>query len=227
MSSDESYVQYDRLITRHCSLVTSHMNDTLIFLVLAGLALVFKWLTSRTSGDSENSEPPSPNEQEPRRAPPQSEEERVRRFLEALGAPPGTQPPPPVRPRRVVTPAPRGVKPKVKRSWVQPLPPLVTIPDDVPLPPATISSLPEPVVTKMEPVAEAVLPPPLSAPIPLTPLPAPLLRKGASQGRASATSVTSLGARLRSRGSIREAIVLREVLGPPRGLQGLDDLRSF
>jgi hypothetical protein len=37
----------------------------------------------------------------------------------------------------------------------------------------------------------------------------------------------SLGARLRSRGSIREAIVLREVLGPPPGLQGFDDLRSF
>jgi hypothetical protein len=212
---------YDQLVTRHCSLLTSHMNDTLIFLVLAGLALVFKWLTSRTSSDSENSEPPSPNEQEPRRAPPQSEEERVRRFLEALGAPPGTQPPPPVRPRRVVTPAPRGVKPKVKRSWVQPLPPLVTTPDEVAPPPVTIYPLPEPVVAKAEPAPEVFLPPPLP------PLSAPLLRKGTPPGRASATSVMSLGARLRSRGSIREAIVLREVLGPPPGLQGFDDLRSF
>ena len=37
----------------------------------------------------------------------------------------------------------------------------------------------------------------------------------------------SLGTLLRSRGSVRQAIVLREVLGPPRGLQALDDLRSF
>ena len=74
------------------------MNDTVIFIVLAGLALIFKWLTKQGSSDAENPPPPSPNEA-PRRAPPLSEEERVRRFLEALGAPPGTQPPPPVRPR--------------------------------------------------------------------------------------------------------------------------------
>ena len=203
------------------------MNDTLIFLVLAGLALIFRWLTSRASGDSENSAPPSPNEQMPRRPPPQSEEERVRRFLEALGAPPGTQPPPPVRGRRVVTPAPRGVKPKVKRSWVQPLPPLVTTPDDEPLPPVTIDPLPEPVVAKTEPAPEFVLPRPLPTPIPLPPFRAPVLRKAAPPGRASVTSLTSLGARLRNRGGIREAIVLREVLGPPRGLQALGDLRSF
>ena len=76
------------------------MNDTLIFLVLAALALIFKWLTRQASDDSEKPEPPSPNEQAPPRPPAQSEEERIRRFLEALGAPPGTRPPPPVRQRR-------------------------------------------------------------------------------------------------------------------------------
>ena len=29
---------------------------------------------------------------------------------------------------------------------------------------------------------------------------------------------------LRTRGSVRQAIMLREILGPPRGLQALDDL---
>jgi len=32
---------------------------------------------------------------------------------------------------------------------------------------------------------------------------------------------------LRSRASVRQAVILRELLGPPRGLQALDDLRSF
>ena len=113
----------------------SSMNHTLIFLVLAGLALIFKWLTSHGSGNSEKPEPPSPNEQAPPpHQPAQSDEERIRRFLEALGAPPGTRPPAPVRPRRVVTPAaPPAQRPKAKRSWVQPLPPLVTTPEDLAL----------------------------------------------------------------------------------------------
>jgi hypothetical protein len=197
------------------------MNDTLIFLVLAGLALVFKWLTSQASSDSEKREPPSPNEQAPRRPPPQSEEERVRRFLDALGAPPGTQPPPPVRPRRVVTPAPGTPKPKVKRSWVQPLPPIVTTPEDMPLPPLTTFPLPEPVVVEAEPAPE--VPPPLPTPIALRPLTAPSLRKAAPPRRAA---VTSLGALLRTRESIRRAIILREVLGPPRGLEPFGQLQG-
>ena len=90
------------------------MNDLLIFLVLAAIALIFRWLTGQGSKeDSEKPESPSPNER-PQRPPPESEEERVRRFLEALGAPPGSAPPTPVRPRpaaprRVVTPSqPKG-----------------------------------------------------------------------------------------------------------------------
>jgi hypothetical protein len=200
------------------------MNDTLIFLVLAGLALIFKWLTSQASSDSEKPEPPPPNERAPRRPPPASEEERVRRFLEALGAPPGTQPPPPVRPRRVVTPAPRGPKPKVKRSWVQPLPPIVTTPEDMPLPPLTTFPPPEPVVVEAKPALEVVVPPPLPPPVSTLPSAATLRRK-ATPSRAA--PVTSLGALLRSRESIRQAIILREVLGPPRGLEPCGHLQGL
>jgi hypothetical protein len=197
------------------------MNDTLIFLVLAGLALIFKWLTSHGSSDSEKSEPPSPNEQAPpRRQPPQSDEERIRRFLEALGAPPGTRPPPPVRPRRVVTPpAPPAQRPRAKRSWVQPLPPLITTPKDLgPPPPTTVS---------IEPIAAEVAPPiavapPLPVIVPSSPSPMP--RPAASLRAMPRQSLSTL---LRKRSSVRQAIILREVLGPPRGLQALDDLRSF
>ena len=196
------------------------MNDTLIFLVLAVLALVFKWLTRQPSDHGEKPDPPSPNEQAPPPRPPaQSEEERIRRFLEALGAPPGTRPPPPVRPRRVVTPvAPPAQRPRAKRTWVQPLPPLVTTPKDLGPPPPTITSF-EPAVAEVAPPMAVAPPQPII--LPSASLPTP-------RATAPAREVPrqSLGRLLRQRGSVRQAVILREVLGPPRGLQALDDLRS-
>jgi hypothetical protein len=198
------------------------MNDTLIFLVLAGLALIFKWLTSQGSGAAEKPKAPLPNEPI-QRAPPESEEERVRRFLEALGVPPGTQAPLPVRPRTitprpVATPAARPPPPKVKRSGVYRLPPLVTTPEDVSLPPLTSAPpAPEPVfMAEAQPAPAPATPPPLPAEL-SAPLPsAPLARKSQP---ARPLPLTSLGPILRSREKIRQAIILREVLGPPRGLE--------
>ena len=188
------------------------MNDTLIFLVLAGIAVIFKWLSSRAADESEKPPPDSPNESIPR-APAQSEEERVRRFLEALGQPSGTQLPPRVRPRgrvepRASSPTPR--PPKVKRGWVQPLPPLTTVPP------------PERRVTE-------TAPPPL--PTPPRPQPVrvagPIVRPEPKVAPAQPAISFSLGKTLRSPRGLRELVVLREILGPPRGLQAWDDLRSF
>ena len=199
-------------------LVNIQMNDTVIFLVLAGIALIFKWLANRGSGDAEKpNPPPSPNEPI-RRAPPQSEEERVRRFLEALGVPPGSQAPPPVRPRTVMPRPVAGSPPKkIKPSWAQPLPPLVTTPADVlppPLPPKSV------LVVEAPPAPADVLPPPLSAE-----LKPPRHRSEAVKPKpARALPVNSLGPILRSRESIRQAIILREVIGPPRGLEPFGQL---
>ncbi|MEO7166819.1 MAG: hypothetical protein ABI016_07250 [Chthoniobacterales bacterium] len=187
------------------------MNDTIIFFVLAGLALVFKWLTSKGEQGAEKREPPAPNETAgPQRPPPQSEEERVRRFMEALGMPTGT--PPPTARRRAVTPAaPPAQRPKPpKRSWAQPLPPLVTTPED-------LSEMPPFTAVPLESTATATPPPVVVAP---SPLPLPVTRPSASQ---PPVPVSSLGAMLRARGSIRRAIILREVLGPPRGLQAFEE----
>jgi len=183
------------------------MNDTLIFLVLAGIALIFKWLTSHPSEDSEKPEPPTPNEPI-KRPPPQSEEERVRRFLEALGQPPGSQLPPPVRPRtaierRTVTPV---KPPKIRRGLVQPLPPLVTVPPPVPV----VAAAPPPVI------------------VPPRPIPIPSVVRQAARLPPLAPAISpSLGKTLRTPRGLREFVVWREILGPPRGLQALDDLRSF
>ena len=195
------------------------MNDTIIFLVLAGIALIFKLLSKAGSSGDAKPRPPAPNEPRGQLRPPaESEQERVRRFLEALGVPPGTEPPPPVRPpqtrpRRVVTPTTprsareRGATPK----WEQPLPPLTSAP---PLQPVVIAEAPPPVM---------VAPPP----VPVVPLPParPLARSIAEQ--APRPVARSLGEMLRTRSSVRQAIILREVLGPPRGQQALDSFASF
>ena len=192
------------------------MNDTVIFLVLAGLALLLKLFTRQNPEDSGKSTPPAPRPNEQRSPPvrqtPESEEERVRRFLEALGMPAGTQPPPPIRPRQVIMPAapppPRAQRSKVRRTAVQPLPPLVTTPP--PLPPV-VAGPPEPVFL------EEIAPPAGVAASPV--VTGPVSRPTASRPLAPAAS---LGATLRSRASVRRAIMLREILGPPRGLQPLD-----
>ena len=183
------------------------MNDTIIFIVLAGLALIFKWLTSQ----GEKTESPPPDEQAPPRPPPQSEEERMRRFMDALGMPAGTQPPPPVRQRRVVTPLPPAQRPKVKRSLVQPLPPIVTTPPEMELPLLPIAEAEEVAVEvpRPAPVLVAAAPLPACAVAPVR-----------------ALSSQSLGKILRSPASIRRAIVLREVLGPPRGLEPFHQIQG-
>ena len=184
------------------------MNDTLIFLVLAGIALLFRWLT-KVGGQSDESDsgPPAP----PARLN-ETEAERIRRFLEALGAPPGSAPPPRVQPRppqrRVVMPKAAAEPRPAKRSWVQPLPPLVTAPQEPP---------PLPPVEAIRPTS----PVPLSLVVPVSPAAAvmPVKSSRAQPASRPSSSRGSLGALLRSPASVRQAIVLREVLGPPRGLQ--------
>ena len=87
--------------------------DNLLFLLLVAVALLFRWLASKagqTSKDSEESEqrststlrtpPPIPH------SPAEADEERVRKFLEALGQPAGSRPPPPVVHRTDIPPRP-------------------------------------------------------------------------------------------------------------------------
>ncbi len=188
------------------------MNDTLIFLVLAGIALIFRWLAKQGTSDSDDSTSSPPNEKSPR-APAASDEERVRRFLEALGQPSSAQPPPPVRPRtapqrRTVTPRP---SPKVRRGWAQPLPPLETIPP------------PLPVFIEVAPPSVSVPLPPITKPV----ISIPSIVRSAAAVVPSPPKRSSLGAMLRSSRGLREIVMLREILGPPRGLQALTDLRSF
>ncbi len=197
------------------------MNDTVIFLVLAGIALIFRWLVGQASGkEKDEGEEPSQESRPVTRPAAQTEEERIRRFLEALGVPPGTQPPPPVRQRplaerRVVTPAssPKKTrKGKVRRTIFQPLPPLTTEPP--PQPAEVIVTPPE----NRTPTEEPSFLPPI-----LLPQEQPVPRRKSVKPQRQAVS---LGAMLRDPSEVRRAIILREILGQPRGLLALDQLNQ-
>src|SRR6266699_3408028 len=91
-------------------MLAAHLENLLflLLLVLAGLFQLFGRAARKTNGDEEESTPrPAPRMPKPiPRAPAQSDEERIRKFLEALGQPPAATPPPPVVPRTNIPPRP-------------------------------------------------------------------------------------------------------------------------
>src|SRR5947199_5854435 len=84
--------------------------DNLLFLLLIAVAALFQLLSKAVSkaGKSDSNETSSsPRPQTPRpiqRAPRESDADRIREFLEALGQPPTSTPPPPVAPRTDIPP---------------------------------------------------------------------------------------------------------------------------
>ena len=78
--------------------------DNWLFILLIAVAMLFRWLASLASKASKGSDetderststPPTPGPARTvPRAPVESDEQRIRKFLEALGQPAGSQPPP-------------------------------------------------------------------------------------------------------------------------------------
>jgi hypothetical protein len=183
------------------------MFDHPIILIIVVAAALLRWLSQRSQANKPDPERPIvPDQPIPRGGETQTEEERIRRFLEALGQPAGSRPPPKVAPKREI-------RPRVFPT----LPPLTTAPPPLPPSPTPVLRAPpplpiEPVFTPA-PVAETSFEVrDLSAP---TTEATPVRRTGAVEQR----GLISL---LRSNRDLRNAIVLREVFGPPRSLQPLD-----
>jgi len=188
------------------------MGHQLIILLIFGTVAIFNWLIRKGAreGNVDKGSPPftQPRVSRPRQVQSaESEEERTRKFLEALGVPGTAQPP-----RRVGGPPPQPARP--------------------PQPPApSIQPQARRVVPKQVVVTKTYVPPPVPKRPEFESQPAPAIALTETR----TTGITTIGALpsgsshpsnpaglqslLKSASSIRAAIILREVLGPPRSLQ--------
>jgi hypothetical protein len=201
-----------------------HFDNWLFFLLVA-VAMLFRWLMRAANKASKDTGNPEKRSTSPvPRAPADSEEQRIRKFLEALGQPAGSRPPAAVTQQRPTYQKPI-VLPHVG-PMRSPLPPLTTRPPDLPRQVQLPGQITEPPYEekKFKPKArEAIFevrqdaqPPSEPAPIKS---PAEAYAVATASKPALARVETNIAALLRSPSGLRNAIILREVFGPPRSMQ--------
>jgi hypothetical protein len=213
--------------------------DNLLFLLLIAVAALFQLLSkavSKAGKKDSNETSSSPRPQTPRpiqRAPRESDADRIRKFLEALGQPPSSTPPPPVLPRTDIPPrrlAPvqpptvipgawrlpqeRRQKPEVTQRETRPREQPSQLHEIVP-PPVPAQTMPGFEIHEELPV-ELQQPPIITTPVETY---AASKAFGVAKRADSKMNIATL---LLSKSDLREAILLREILGPPRGLQAPD-----
>jgi len=212
--------------------------DNLLFFLLIAVAALFQLLSktiskAKKSDSNETSSSPEPQTPRPiQRAPRESDADRIRKFLEALGQPPSSTPPSPVLPRTNIPPrplAPVQPPPALSRVWRSPRE-RAQKPDV-----SERESRPYEQPSHLQEIA----PPRVTAPVtatfevhealPVEPQQSPIINT-AVESDATASQVVAkragskrdIATLLASKSSLREAILIREILGPPRGLQALD-----
>jgi hypothetical protein len=206
-------------------MIAAHL-DNLLFLLLVAVAVLFQFL-AKTAGETRKDQTkrtstPIPRAPTPMRRPPtESDEDRIRKLLEALGQPPTSRPPPPVVPRTEIPPRPVApVQPPIspfsqlrrERSRKREI-----IPKEIPSPQTVRGA------EKMVPPAFEVHEGPL-------PIAQPSIFKAPAEAYAGVTPTiakaeerrTDIGTLLASTSRLRNAMILREILGPPRGLRMLE-----
>jgi hypothetical protein len=198
-------------------------HPIILFIVLA--AALLRWLSQKSDAAKPDPERPKvPNQPIPRCGETQTEEERIRRFLEALGQPATSTPPPKVT-RRSTVPK-REVLPHVP-PFKSPLPPLTTVP-----PP--LATTPPPLPTSPASTTQVPLPSPLErvfkpaiaqqAGFEVRDLGAYVLSDLSPVDRRAAAEQRGFSLKFASTQDLRSAIILREIFGPPRSLQSPETL---
>jgi len=199
--------------------------DNLLFLLFVAIAIFFQILTraatkSRKRPGDTTRRSPSPSQMS-RPITSESEDtdaDRIRKFLEALGQPTTSKPPAPIRPRTDIPPRPVApVRPPIApfAEWQR----KIRLPGQIPPTRETKTFRPK--------VADAPAFEVQQGPTSLEPLP---VIKTAAEAYAIATQPISkspetkidVATLLRSTSGLRDAIILREIFGPPRSLQPLD-----
>jgi hypothetical protein len=201
--------------------------ENLLFILLIAIAVLFRLLASKVGEANKRQQDParrsttSPSAPEPiEHLPVESDAERIRRFLEALGQPTGSRPPPPVVPRTDIPP--------------RPLAPVQPPPGPFPMPRGRLTSKERRkryVIPHQTPV---VTPPVIKVQeqqVQIEPRSDIKLPEGADATAAdskikAAYTGAEIAGFLRSSTGLRNAIILREIFGPPRSLQPLDLIGS-
>ena len=178
-----------------------------VLLIIAAITLI-RWLIQKGKGEAQNTEaqpppPPPPSRPITRGGESQSEEERIRKFLEALGQPAGSAPPK-VAPRR------RAVQPKT----FSPLPPLTTVPPPLPEPPKIYTATPPPPLPIESATKRSTIAPDFEV--------REVARQTSSEPLPETRYPVAARIKLGTPQDLRTAIVLREIFGPPRSLQPVD-----
>jgi hypothetical protein len=197
--------------------------ENLLFILLIAVAALFKLLASKAGEakkrqeDLDRRSTISPSAAEPiKHAPVESDEERIRRFLEALGQPTGSRPPPPVVPRTDIPP--------------RPLAPVQPPPGPFPMPRGRLTSRErrkKPVIPHETPAVTPRVIEVQEQRVQTEPRSDAKLPEGADVTPSdskikTAYTAADIAGFLRSSTGQRNAIILREIFGPPRSLQPLD-----
>jgi hypothetical protein len=182
-----------------------------LILIIVAVTLL-RWLVQKSKSGTQNTQPPPAPPSRPitRGGESQTEEERIRKFLEALGQPPGSTPPK-VVPRR------REVQPKIFPR----LPPLTTRPPSLPEASATTAAMPPPLPVELVSATSARR---LDVDFEVRDVARQTSSEPAPERRRAVAVQDDLRVKLGTREDLRNAIVLREIFGPPRSLQPFDSV---
>ena len=204
--------------------------DNLLFLLFVAIAIFFQILTraatkgrKRPTDTSRRSTSPSQMARPLPREPEETDEERIRKFLEALGQPTTAKPPQPVAPRTDIPPRPvapiqpppsmrpfsfpeRRLSPEERRKNVVILHEATQAPAAAFKEQERTAPEPSPSVVKAAEEAYTIETQPISK---------------------STDSKIDIVTMLRSTSGLQNAIVLREIFGPPRSMQPPDLTGGF
>ena len=191
--------------------------ENLLFILLIAMAALLRLLATKAGEakkrqKTEGESTITPKIGEPiKRVRVESDQERIRRFLEALGQPTTAKPPPPIVPRTDVPPRP--VAP------VQP-PPIPTAGNVLTrrkkqIVEPTKFPVPAPTFEHHETPPAHEVPASIESPV------EPYAIDTESKIKVTRTGI-DIATLLRSPRGLRSAIILREIFGPPRSLQPVD-----
>jgi hypothetical protein len=205
------------------------MFDHPIIIIIVVAAALLRWLSQKSDAGKPDLERPTvPDQPIPRGGETQTEEERIRRFLEALGQPATSAPPPKVTPRSIAPK--REVLPHTP-PFKSALPPLTTVPPPLVTAPPPLPGTPAPAVQAAppHPIPQRVFTPAVAQEMgfEVHDIGAQVLRDLVPGGRGAAAAQRGFVLKLASIQDLRSAIVLREIFGPPRSLQPVDPISGF